>query len=259
MFAQCSTQLDGPEVALQVIDPPRFRSANIAEYFSGQCDLYIKERNLFSEVNLAERKWKWNRANQVDLTSVIVYSEMRGARFSGVLITPYHVLMAAHATKPKGDLVYFVGRDDTTLIRVVREVKSATYPNVLPDLAIGRLDAPIIPSDGVSICPVFPVGNYEWVGAHVLVLDQRWEVSRFPIIGIVQGPGYEMLSLGDWSETVPMEWKSKLVGGDSGWPQFMIVNGRLVLVGLNTWGDLTPKGPWIAGRENRKTLLELLK
>lgn len=174
------------------------------------------------------------------LTCSSPWNSAGGATRAGTLVSPRHILFAAHYQIPVGATLRFVAIDGTVVTRTL--TASTAHPDYLPyypDLVVGLLDADVpagigfasvLPADLTSLMPSFmtPQG------------------VRFPAVGLDQ---FENFTVADWYlerhesvMTYPAEnsprfdyFRSKIVG-DSGNPCFLIVGNTPVLLTLWTYG-----------------------
>ena len=156
--------------------------------------------------------------------------DMSGVSFddtrTATLITPRHIVMAKHYSRPAGSPVVFHDRGGK---RIVRKII-----NLLPaegDVMIGLLDEPV-PANHTSY-PLPDPGSdtARLVGKPVIVSDQR-RALFVHLIGFV-GSGIIAFK---YDESESHGWGKNLIVGDSGNPSFLIVGQQLVLVETHTSG-----------------------
>jgi hypothetical protein len=166
----------------------------------------------------APSKWRRNWASALDLTGVS-WNDSRTA----TLISPSHVVMAAHYIRPPNVAAVFHDRSGKPHERYIVAVRS------LPgDIAVGKLNLPLPPE----------VKHYRFaspaqarVGRPVMITDKTNTLSVHRIDAIASG----QVRFGYIPELNPL-YQRNLVVGDSGNPSFLVENGELVLLGTHTTG-----------------------
>jgi hypothetical protein len=183
------------------------------------------------------------------LTCLSPWNSTGANTMAGTLISPRHIIFAAHYQIATGATVRFVKADGTVVNKVM--TAKLTHPNYTPyypDITIGVLDSDV-PS-GISFARILPaniapklpsfgmvIGN-QWCNLPSLTLDQEEKAlvtnyyadqiqfvgqlaSRFtnPVLGTLRAPFFE----------------NKIVG-DSGNPALLIINDTPVIVCVWTSG-----------------------
>lgn len=170
----------------------------------------------------------------------------------GALITPQHFITATHvisASRP--GTVQFRGSDGAlhtfTITHVDRVSASHWSPTVNgTDVSVATLDRPITPEMGITHYPVLREEDFSYAGSEVFVFATRGEAAGRNKIEAVSSVATSWNPANDtW--IVAFDWDTAtnggtngvgddefgLTGGDSGWPVFINVSGRLALVGAN--------------------------
>lgn len=178
--------------------------------------------------------WAYDLRQQ--MTCISPWNSTGGATRAGTLITPRHIIFAAHYELSVGATVRFVAADNTVITRtMVGRLRHPSYSPYYPDLTIGVLDSDVPAS--IDNCLVLPsnYGNYFPTGPKnvaALCLDQQEKAlvtdlynfsSTFVSFAIPNLPDEKIL------------YESKVVG-DSGNPAFLIINDQLVLITVWTSG-----------------------
>ncbi len=170
----------------------------------------------------------------LDLTGLSPWNSSGGHKKAGTLITPRHVIGAAHYEYSVGTVVRFVEKDagvvhDRTVVGKVRHPKCKNYN---PDLTIYTLDSDL-PST-IKPYSVLPSDYSKY-------FDNIYK-SKIPCIGFDQE---EKALIIDWANggrmRTPTDSKRRIsheskIKGDSGNPAFLIFNGKLVLMTVWTFG-----------------------
>ncbi len=168
----------------------------------------------------------------LDITCASPWNSSGGHKRAGTLVTPRHVIGAAHYEYSVGAVVRFVAKDGTVHDRTVAgKVRHPESENYHPDLTIYTLDSDL-PST-IKPCAVMP-SDYtsylvnEQVKTACLGLDQEEKA-----LIIDWNSGGRMRTPTDPNRLIFHENK---ISGDSGNPAFIIVDGELVLVTVWTFG-----------------------
>lgn len=156
--------------------------------------------------------------------------DMSGVSFNdtrtATLITPRHVVMAKHYSRPAGAPVVFHDRNGNRIQR-----KLIGFAPASGDVMVALLDE-AVPSNYRSYpLPATSTDPSTLIGRHVIVSDQNRSLFIHLIAGIQGGMiGFKQ----DQSDT--HGWGKNLVVGDSGNPSFVISGNELVLVETHTTG-----------------------
>jgi len=167
----------------------------------------------------------------LDITCMSPWNSSGGHRKAGTLVTPRHIIGAAHYEYSVGAVVRFVEKNGKVHDRMVKgKARHPDYKPHTPDLTIYTLDGDL-PST-ISPCSVMPSNYSEY-------LDNN---SRVACLGLDQE---EKALIIDWRSggrmQTPADSKRRIfheskIKGDSGNPAFLIFDGDPVLVTVWTWG-----------------------
>ena len=170
--------------------------------------------------------------SDLDITCASPWNSSGGHKRAGTLVTPRHVIGAAHYEYSVGAVVRFVEKDGTVHDRTVTgKARHPDYSPHIPDLTIYTLDSDL--PDTIKPCAVMP-SDYtsylvnEQVKTACLGLDQEEKA-----LIIDWNSGGRMRTPTDPNRLIFHENK---ISGDSGNPAFIIVDGELVLMTVWTWG-----------------------
>jgi hypothetical protein len=182
---------------------------------------------------------------------------------NAALITPQHIVLANHFRfgGPPASIT-FLNRDGVLKTYAISSYLTTTYPGgSTSDLLVAQLSAPIAAADNITVYPVvrpLPFGpTMETSNPQLLDFYRGKDII---VVGQNQGPGGARIGrntiddLGTFNfgsgspntDTGGLIWQSvnqldsvRLVGGDSGSPDFLYYNGQLSLIGANAGIDTT--------------------
>lgn len=167
----------------------------------------------------AGSKWRNNWTAKLDLTGVS-WNDSRAA----TLISPSHVVMAGHFTRPSDVAVMFHDKKGNPYERYITGVRTLA----VGDIAVARLNLPLPPE----------VKRYRFanaadarIGRAVITSDQTSTLSVHRIVAV----SGSVIQLGYLPGLNPI-YQRNLVVGDSGHPSFLLKNGELVLLETHTTG-----------------------
>jgi len=193
------------------------------------------DKYLFSSyVNGGNAVWSQNWTTNFD------FSGIAWDRFQcGTLVSPRHMICAAHFPRFVGDKVTFHDKFGTPHQRtIVAEVTEGfTSTAVVGDCHIYLLDQPL-PNTVKWYKFLPPTYRYQdtLVGAPVIMTDQE----KKALVTKVQSVSFGLSYVKD--DTLSPIFHENLVSGDSGHPVFVVVNGELVLASLHTVGGTGGSG-----------------
>ncbi len=189
-------------------------------------------------------KWSSGAISQLDFTGV-AFDMNRTA----TLISPIHVLMAAHHSRQVGEMVVF---HDRTGKRHEAKLVELKYGPPDSDLAVARLDRAM----PISPYKVLPGGldNHQMLRLEpVVVTNQYGQVFIHTIHHIANG----YMTLGPLAD-LNSGLAGKLVSGDSGNPSFLYQDGTMILVELHRYGGFG-RGPFISDKGNFASINALMQ
>ena len=153
--------------------------------------------------------------------------DMSGVSFNdtrtATLITPRHVVMAKHYSRPAGTPVVFHDRGGNRIER-----KLIGFAPAAGDVMVALLDEPV-PSNYRSY--PLPSASSSLLNRHVIVSDQHRKLFVHKVAAVSGG-----VIVFKQDENDTYGWGKNLVVGDSGNPSFVISGNELVLVETHTTG-----------------------
>lgn len=169
-----------------------------------------------------------------------------GATGAGVLVTPRHVLMAAHFPLSAGNIMRFVTQDNQNVHRTIVETLTHPMYNIniqqlpqWPDVTIGLLDSDV--PNTITPCSILSSNFVDYLS------NKSSFYFGVPSTGVLYTDQEEKALVADFhntnkvyctyqtpTNTIKLSAYESLIGGDSGNPIFLIVNNKLALLGVWT-------------------------
>jgi len=182
-------------------------------------------------------------AYDVDLTCMSPWNSQAGSNMAGVLISPRHVLFAAHYQPEVGVTMRFVKTDNTVVTRTLTAKRSFAYTaDYFPDFCVGVLDSDV--PAGISFAKVLPANYASYFKSAqyrvaALMTDQEKKALVKDWLGLyTASSGSTIANFTTPIDSKRLEFSEFLVGGDSGSPSFLIVNNALVLLTVATYSGV---------------------
>ena len=188
----------------------------------------------------------WIGSN-VDLTAIGAYNtrnDSNGTKFEITAISPIHCIGSAHVIPQKGEMVNFVGSNNTTYTRtVIAAIDSGN------DIAISLLNQELPPS--VTPMHVLPSNwaSYLKAGSEldlpaIFVNQVNWLYCA-EAAGIRPDPKDPQVMYRPPSTQLRMAFNKQIISGDSSFPQMVMVNGTPAILSLWHYGGYGA-GPLVA-------------
>jgi len=176
-----------------------------------------------------------------------------GKNRAGTLISPRHVLLAAHYDQiTTNDTLRFVDLNNNVVERRLIATKRhpdfpLDYPDspAYPDFTVGLLESDL-PTNLISFAKVLPDDYHDYIGSGrflpALCLDQQEKALIADLVDIAETNLIEgvdqILTVFDYpADTNRLNYSEEIINGDSGNPAFLILNQQLVLLSVWTYGD----------------------
>jgi hypothetical protein len=177
-------------------------------------------------------------ASDLNLTPISPWNSTGGATRAGALISPRHIIFAAHYQIEVGATIRFIDQNNNVITRTMtNKLTHPAYRPYYPDITIGVLNsdvpasigyAKILPQNWANYLPSLSSNNR----VPCLYLDQE---EKALII--------DLISIGDFalfaspSVSSRLAFYEKVTWGDSGNPFFLIINNELVILSVVTYDN----------------------
>lgn len=165
-----------------------------------------------------QSKWLKNWAANLDLTGVS-WNETTAC----TLISPSHVVMAAHFMRPQSSPVIFHDKNGKPYERYITGVIKLNY-----DIAVAKLNLPLPPE--VKYYRLANAGDAT-VGKPAIISDQTKTLCVHRIRAVFGG-----VIQFDYLDGLNPTYQRNLIAGDSGHPSFIWKNGELFLLETHSTG-----------------------
>lgn len=162
----------------------------------------------------------------LDLTPISPWNSMAGNLRAGTLVSPRHIVFAAHYTINNGSTIRFITADNQVVSRTLVSQMSGGG-----DLRVGLLDSDVPETIGfVKVLPsnwanYFPSLSFVY-RVPTLVVDQEEKALVNDLRSLSGGSA----SFAQPQDVTRYGFFELIIDGDSGNPAFLIINGELVLI-----------------------------
>jgi hypothetical protein len=156
------------------------------------------------------------------------------------LVSPTHVVGAAHYLPPLGSGIVFLSQDGSLVHRsvaMIELVKNSVGENT--DLALITLSTPVQPSEGVAHFPYLNLATEDdYLGSSLVVFGHDRRAGRGSIASFNNytggGSGQTRVIYFNYRKTTGNQDDAYLVLGDSGSPTFVMAGQRPAVVGIHS-------------------------
>lgn len=186
----------------------------------------------------------------VDLTCVSPWNSYASHRMAGTLISPRHIIFAAHFQIGNGSTIRFVDQNNNVITRTMtNKLTHPLYTPYYPDITIGVLDSDVPAS--ISYAKILPQNWSNYLPS----LQLQYTVPCLYIDQEEKALISEVYYLSDFAEfdspdtSARLAFFENLISGDSGSPAFMIINNQLVILTVITFGG-SGRGTSILAHKN---------
>lgn len=194
-----------------------------------------------------------------DLTPISPWNSTGANTRAGTLISPRHIIFAAHYQISTGATIRFVDASNNVVTRTM--TNKLTHPNYspyYPDITVGLLDsdvpssigyAKILPQNWATYLP--SLSNTYRIPALVLDQEEKALVS-------------DLYSLSNYASFITpnnstrLSFFENIISGDSGNPAFLIINGTLVILTVWTYGGAGSGTSILAQKTDINTMMSTL-
>jgi hypothetical protein len=196
-------------------------------------------------------------AADIDLTPISPWNSSTANLLGLTLVSRRHCIGAAHAFPSIGSVVHFVGSGGTLYTRTLVDARThPDYTPYYPDIRVGLLDSDV--PESIGFARVLPVNFATHIaalgyrrGLPALCLDQEEKALVTDLGRAGTAPGSEVetadfIAPYQINSAKRLEFYEPKIGGDSGNPAFLIINGQLVLLTVWTYGG-AGTGTFISG------------
>lgn len=223
-----TTRLDSTSaIDLRIVNKSATTSKNI----------FITQNHTISSYTRNINCWAYD----LDLTCISPWNSSTGwpggNTGAGTLITPRHIIFAAHFELPVGCNIRFITNNNIIIQRrIIAKKTHPSYSPYYPDLTIAILDSDV--SSDIKFCKVLPNDWNSYLPTNIdeiplLVLDQEEKA----LIADGWFLNNELVQLKKPSNTKRLEFYENLIVGDSGNPCFIVINNELVILTVWTFGN----------------------
>lgn len=182
----------------------------------------------------------WGASFAVALTAVSPWNSQGGPFYSGILVSPRHVMFATHFAPSAGATIRFVTVDNVVVTRTLSAVTALTQSQAYyPDLTVGLLDsdvpgtiafARVLPSAWATKLPSLSAANT----VPCISTDQEEKLLAREMTALPSSTSpYALLTMMMPADAQRRAFYEDIVGGDSGNPACLVINGQLVV--LTCW------------------------
>jgi surface protein len=207
--------------------------------------MFTSQNHTASPPSYARNASFW--ASDIDLTCCSAWNSTGLNTMAGTLVSPRHIVFAAHYQINSGATVRFVSSGGGVVDRTMTaKVVHPSYSPYSPDLVVGLLDSDV--PAGVGFARVLPANFASY-------FPTITSESKVPLLVVDQeekGLVFDWTSSGQSisgkrpSDSQRSSFSEQVIVGDSGNPAFLIVNNQPVLLTVLTFGGFGFSGTNIA-------------
>jgi hypothetical protein len=223
-----------------------YATGSLAKNASDAVDTRISGKNpsvakpIFSTLNHSTPSYVRNTsgwAYNIDLTPISPWNSTGGGTRAGTLISPRHIIFAAHYQINNGATIRFIDENNNIITRTMTsKLTHPDYTPYYPDITIGILDSDV--PAGISYAKILP---QNWAN-YLPSLSTTYTIPALVTDQEEKGLVTDLYSLGNMAyfrsptDTTRLSFFENIISGDSGNPAFLIINGELIILTVWTYG-----------------------
>lgn len=176
--------------------------------------------------------------NDIDLTCVSPWNSFDGVNKAGTLISPRHIIFAAHYQINNGAQIRFIDNHNNTITRTMRnKVTHPGYSPFYPDISIGILDSDV--PESIKFAKILPSNWSEYLPS----LSNNYRIPALAIDAEEKALVTDLYDLDGFASFIQpcscafrLSFFEDIILGDSGNPAFLIINNEAVIITIWTYG-----------------------
>ncbi len=252
-----------PQVSLRFYDPDAPESTTLVDFLNLSMDSLAPlvpttaDKAIFETYSSTSTStWADNWTANLDFSG-IAWDDSK----AGTLIAEQYIVYSRHWARPNGSKVRFTDRNGDIVERTIVSQNFAWFDSfaVRTDIQIARLNKPV--PHTVTYYPLFPgyVDPSQLLGAKLLLTHQHRAVAMAKISQFdLFNHDSEVVTAQPDGSLIDPAWAYSVIRGDSGHPNFFVINGQLVLVSHHTFTGINAKGPYYGGIGNHEKMQRLM-
>ena len=195
---------------------------------------------IFSTLNHSTPSYVRNTsgwAYDLDLTPISPWNSTGGGTMGGTLISPRHIIFAAHYQINNGATIRFIDGSNNIVTRTMTsKLTHPDYTPFYPDITIGILDSDV--PAGISYVKILP---QNWAN-YLPSLSSAYTIPALVTDQEEKGIVTDLYRLDNYTtfrfptDATRISFYESIRSGDSGNPAFLIINGELVILTVWTYG-----------------------
>lgn len=198
-------------------------------------------------------------ASSVDLTAISPWNSTGGATRAGTLISPRHIIFAAHYQISNGATIRFVDNSNNIVTRTMtNKLTHPSYSPYYPDITVGILDSDV--PAGISFAKILP---QNWA-TYLPSLSSTYRIPALVLDQEEKALVSDLYALGNMAnfitplDTTRLSFFESIISGDSGNPAFLIISGSLVILTVWTYGGAGSGTSILAQKDAINTMMSTL-
>lgn len=244
-------------VSLSVFD---FATNSIAQRIAGADPAVSLSRFVNYPAEARNDKFTLNTnfwAKGVDFSCVSPWNSSCGSLRAGTLISKRHVVFAKHFPLPKGTRIVFVGEDGGVCPCYITKTKGVENA----DMVVGLLNAEVTPN--IHPAKILPQDFWKYIGDGYGLPMGTFDQEEKLLLTVANpmftnGPPHRVVSSRIPKDPRWVQFREKVIGGDSGNPAFLLIGDTAILqYCLQTGGAGSGNPMYFCRREVQAAMDEL--